>query len=579
MGQQSAIFINFTILLVAALVGGMVAHRLKQPVILGYLIVGVVIGPYSLKLVNDTSLVTAAATIGVALLMLTLGLEVSFVQIKQVGKVGLLGGIIQILVTIGLGIAAALIFFHWALPQAVLFGLIISLSSTMVCMKILMDRGELDSTHGRIMMAILILQDIASVLMIIVEPLLGHTEQSLWLALAKALGGGVLFIVIAIVAGLWVLPWLMGRVGGVRSRELFLLSVLVLCLGAAVGTEIFGLSAVFGAFLVGLVLRETRFAHQALAEITPLRDIFAALFFVSLGMLLDPLFVFRNWQLVLVTVVIILIIKFIVVAGIVRSFGYGLSIAMFAGLGLFQIGEFSFILAQGGVNINVLSQESYALIIGASVITMLLTPFTLGLAGKLQSTIARAPQKSKNLASEKPVAKPGSEPTERIVIAGFGRVGQSVAQVLEDTGIPFSIIEIDPEVIFRAHCGGNVCIYGDASNTHVLSKLDLNKADLLIVTFPDPVAVLTTVKTALSINPRLKIIARAHRERDAAQLKRLGIQELISPEYEASLEFIRRILHITGRHKEDIKLTMNKVLQDHQIEEFESDEDHYQPWL
>jgi len=348
MDQQSAIYINFTTMLVAALVGGLIANRFKQPVILGYLVIGVAIGPYALRLVNDTSIVEASANIGVALLMLTLGLEVSFVQIRQVGKVALIGGLLQIILTIGIGTAAAVFLLSWTLPQAVLFGLIISLSSTMVCMKILMDRGELDSVHGRIMMAILILQDIVSVLMIIVVPLMGQTDENIWLTLLRTFGSALVFISITIVFGLWILPWLMGNVGGVRTRELFLLSVLVLCLVAALSTGILGLSTVFGAFLVGIILRETRFAHQALAEITPLRDIFAALFFVSLGMLLDPQFVIDNWGLVLITVAIIIVIKFLVVSGIVRFFKYGSGIAVLAGLGLFRMADSGFSVAQRG---------------------------------------------------------------------------------------------------------------------------------------------------------------------------------------------------------------------------------------
>lgn len=577
MSQQSAIFVNFTILLFAALVGGMIAHRFKQPLILGYLIIGVAVGPYALKLVNDPAIVESSATIGVALLMLTLGLEVSFAQLRQVGRVGFLGGIGQILLTIGVGIAAAVLFFHWSLSQAVLFGLVISLSSTMICMKILMDRGELDSIHGRIMIAILILQDISAVVMIIVVPLFGNNNGNLWLTLAKTIGGGVLFIAIAIVTGLWILPWLMGRVGGVRSRELFLLSVLVLCLGAALGTQIIGLSTVFGAFLIGLVLRETRFAHQALAEVTPLRDIFAALFFVSLGMLLDPAFVLHNWASVLIAVVIIFVIKFLVVTGIIRAFGYSLSIAVFTGLGLFQIGEFSFIIAQSGVNNNIISKDMYTLIIGSSVITMLLTPFAMSLAGRLYTRLARVPLPGTSRKVAGTVEQTVSAAGE-VIIAGLGRVGQNVAHALEDAGIPFTSIEIDPEVIFRVQCKGNVCIYGDASNIHVLSQLDLIKAQMMVVTFPDPIAVLTTIKTALAINPKLKIVARAHRERDAEQLKELGVVELISPEYEASLEFIRRILTLTGKQKTDIRQTMNRVLQDKEVEAFEPDE-HYQPWM
>ncbi len=253
--------ISIAILLGAALVGGMIAHRLRQPVILGYLVVGVAVGPYALGLVGDVALIEAAATMGVALLMFTLGLEISVGQLRQVGKVGLWGGVAQILITFALGLVVGSALFGWSLSQAVLFGLVISLSSTMVCLKILMERGELDSVHGRIMLAFLILQDISVVLMVIVVPLLGGAVDNLPLTLAIATGKAVLFVGIAIVLGLWGLPWLMGRVGGVRSRELFLLTVMVLSLGAALGTYILGLSVVFGAFVIGLVLPITRFAH------------------------------------------------------------------------------------------------------------------------------------------------------------------------------------------------------------------------------------------------------------------------------------------------------------------------------
>ena len=507
--------------------------------------------------------------------MLTLGLEVSFSQIRQVGRVGIFGGILQVIITLAAGMGAAALFFHWDLNRCILFGLIISMSSTMVCMKILMDRGELDSMHGRIMMAILILQDMVSVLMIIFTPLLGHSTENVGILLLRTFGGAALFIAIAIVTGLWILPWLMGRVGGVRSRELFLLSVIVLCLGSALGTQIFGLSAVFGAFLVGIVLRETKFVHQALAEVTPLRDIFAALFFVSLGMLLDPIFVYHNWTMVLLMVAIIFFIKFIVVSGIVRAFGYSLSIAVFAGLGLFQIGEFSFIIAQSGMNNNIITSDIYTLVIGSSVITMLITPLAAGLAGRAYTSLARVPLPGKSI-TVSGTGKPAD--AGDVIIAGLGRVGQNIAHALDDAGIPFTSVEIDPEVVFRAECKGTVCIYGDASNIHVLSRLDLTKANLIVVTFPDPVAVLTTVKTALSLNPNLRIIARAHRERDVAKLKALGVEELVSPEYEASLEFIRRVLILSGKKGGEIKEAMNRVLQDEDVERFES-EDEYRPWM
>ena len=580
MESQSAVFVSFIILLVAALVGGIIAYRLKQPVILGYLVVGIIIGPYALGWVNDLAVIKIAANIGVALLMFTLGLEVSFHQLRQVGKVGFLGGIIQIIATIALGWLAGRFIFHWSIPQAILFGLIISLSSTMVCMKILMDRGELDSMHGRIMMAMLILQDIAAVFMIIFEPFISQGELNIVATVVKAVIGIFLFIMIAFVTGRWALPWLMGRSGGVRSRELFLLTVLVLCLGSALSTQIFGLSAVFGSFLMGLVLRETRFAHQALAEVTPIRDVFAALFFVSLGMLLDVRYVIDNWVLVLTAVAVIFVIKFIVVGGIIRSFRYSWGIALMGGFGLFQIGEFSFIIAQSGVNLQILSSDSYALIIGASIITMLLTPFLMSLAGRLFGRMARLPPGNRWPISRKISVASAETPKifGDVIIAGLGRVGQNTAQGLLDAGISFHIVEVDPEITRNAKYKDNICTFGDASNLHVLKGVDLAKAKIMVVTFPDPVAVLTTAKNALSINPKLKIIARAHRARDAEQLKKIGVIELISPEYEASLEFIRRILLTTGLKKTDLKQAMEQVMEDRNVSEFEKDEE-YNPWL
>jgi len=553
----------------------MIAHRLRQPVILGYLIVGVAIGPHALGFVNDLKLIGAAATIGVALLMLTLGLEVSFAQLKQVGRVGLWGGLAQIVVTFALGAAMASTLFGWTLSQSALFGLVISLSSTMVCLKILMDRGELDSIHGRIIIAMLILQDISVILMILIMPLLSGSAQNLPLALGIAIGEAILFIGIAIVLGIWVLPFLMGRVGGVRSRELFLLIVLVMGLGAALSTQIFGLSAVFGAFLIGLVLRETKFGHQALAEITPLRDIFAALFFVSLGMLLNPMFIVDYWWLVAITVALIIFIKFLTVFGIVRFFGYGGSVALLAGAGLFQIGEFSFILAESGVSAGILSSQYYSLIIASAITTMLLTPFSMSLASRLYTKFAHPP-KGRALETKKAALLPAPEQGEAVVpviIAGFGRVGQNIAQGLRNADVPYSVIELDPEIIFNLRCGGTACIYGDASNNHVLSKVDITQARVLVVTFPDPLTVLTTVRTALAANPRLKVVARVHRAREAEQLKRMGVTELISPEYQASLEFLRRILSLTGWRKPDIKRTLSVVEQDEEVTEFSSDKE------
>ena len=566
--------VTIAILLAAALVGGMVAHRLRQPVILGYLVIGVAVGPHALGLVDDLALVEAVATIGVALLMFTLGLEISIAQLREVGKVGLWGGVAQVLATFGLGLIVGITLFKWSPAQAALFGLIISLSSTAVCLKILMERGELTSVHGRIMLAFLIFQDISVVVMVVILPLMGGMEENILLSLATAVGKAVLFIGVAIVAGRWVLPWLMGRVGGVRARELFLLTVLVLCLGAAIGTQIFGLSIVFGAFLVGMVLRETRFVHQALAEITPLRDIFATLFFVSLGMLLDPMFLVQNWALVAMMVAVIIALKLLVVFGVVRLFGYSARVALLTGAGLFQIGEFGFILAQGGINVGILSQQLYSLILASAIITMLLTPISVSLTSRLFSRWPWA-RGGRRMAAGEVSTSPTSVPVkvlDRVVVAGYGRVGQNIAQGLQDAGIPYLVIDIDPERVSEARKASRPRMYGDASNVHVLEKAGLDKARALVITYPDPMAVVTTAKIALSINPELKIMARVHRAREADILKGLGITELVSPEYEASYRFIKRLLNISRLDKEERKRILALVRKDEEIAEFNPDQ-------
>lgn len=570
--QQFDPVVSIAVFLAAGLVGGMVAHRLRQPVILGYLVIGVAVGPHALGWVGDLKMIEAAATIGVALLMFTLGLEISLAQLREVGKLGLWGGFIQVTATFGLGLLVGVILFQWPFSQAALFGLIISLSSTAVCLKILMERGELTSVQGRIMMALLIFQDISVVAMVLIMPLLGGVAGNVPLALALAVGKVVLFIGMTIVAGRWVLPWLMGSIGGVRARELFLLTVLVLCLGAAIGTQIFGLSIVFGAFLVGLVLRETRFVHQALAEITPLRDIFATLFFVSLGMLLDPFFLVENWAWVAIIVGVIIILKLLVIFSLVRLFGRSTRIAFLTGAGLFQIGEFSFILAQGGINNGIISGHFYSVILASAIITMLLTPVSINLASRLFSKIARTADGKRMVAREALPVSVSRETINRVVVAGYGRVGQNIAQGLQDAGIPYLVIDIDPERVSEARSSGRPRIYGDATNFRLLNKAGLDKARALVITYPDPMAVITTAKVALSINPELKILARVHRAKEANILKGMGITELVSPEYEASFRFIKRLLKITGQSKEDRRRVLALIRKDKEVAEFNPDQ-------
>ena len=570
--EESSAVASLAILLMAALVGGMIAHRLRQPIILGYLVIGAAIGPHALGWVSDRGLVQSVATIGVALLMFTLGLEVSVTQLRQVGRVGLWGGVAQIALTAAAGLLVGLYGFGWTLAQSAVFGMGISLSSTMVCLKILMDRGEVDSAHGRIMVAILILQDISVVVLVLLESMLGASGQSpLWL-LALAIGKAVVFVALAIAAGLWVVPWLLGNVGGVRTRELFLLTVVVLCLAAALGTSVLGLSVVFGAFIVGLVLRESRFASQVLAEVTPLRDVFATLFFVSLGMLLDLRFVADHWGLLLITVGAVAAIKIGVVSGVVRLFGYNARIAVFSGFGLFQIGEFSFVLAQTGMNMDIVTEDFYSLIVTSAIITMLLTPLSLAVVSWLhhKTPLSALPLLLNGSAKGADSLPESLQSSDTVLVAGYGRVGQNVARALRDARVPCVVIDIDPEITYKSRCDRVPSIYGDASNMHVLSSLDMKKVKALVVTYPDPLAVSATVQAALKLNPKLRIVARVHRQEDVSRIQRLGAVEVVSPEYEASVELVKRILSAEGWQQNDIAGVIDKLRADPGVCEFGS---------
>jgi CPA2 family monovalent cation:H+ antiporter-2 len=540
---------GITILLAAALIGGIIALRLKQPVVLGYLIVGVIAGPYALGIFKDQAIIETAATIGVALLMFTLGLELSFGQLK-VGRIGIWGSLAQILLTAFIGMAVGLVVLKWSLPQSILFGLVIYSSSTAICLKVLMDRGEIDSVHGRIIMAFAIFQDIAAVIMILILPFLGQSTANLMPGVLIAVGKILAFLGAALVVGLWVLPWLLGKIGGLKTRELFLLTVLVLAMGTMVGTYEFGLPSVFGAFLIGFILRRLRFTDQAIAEITPFRDVFVAIFFVSLGMLLNLRYVYDQWQSLLILVPVIILVKFGIVFFLTWRFGYGKRLAILTGAAMYHIGEFGFIIAQSGMSSGIITNEQYSLLIASAIITMLLMPVSMSLASwsskKFSIYAARALEKSDA------ISKHLEHSSFPVILAGFGRVGSNVAEGLKQAGVDFKVIELDPENITKLRKKGFSYIYGDCSNGLILAHAGIAQAKTIVITYPDQQAVERTINNALRINPNINIIARAHRLRDSDLFRGLGVKELISPEYQASLEFLKRTLALSGCSASDI---------------------------
>lgn len=550
--------VEILVVLVAAVIGGLVARRLNIPTILGYLAGGAIVGPYGFGLVKDVGTVEGLATIGIVLLLFTLGLEFSLGELKRTGKVAVLGGSIQILATAAAGLGLGLLL-GWTLTQSIFFGFLISLSSTAIILKTLLDRGELDTTHGRIMVGILLVQDLSLVPLMIILPAIGSTNAELWPELGMALLKAAGFIAAMLVLGIWLLPPLLKRVAGGRSRELFMLTVVTLSLAAAFGAYYVGLSAAIGAFIAGLLIGQSIFARQAFADIVPLRDIFGAIFFVSLGMLSEPAFIMDNIWLILGVVAFIITAKFIIVAIIPWFFGYNAKASLFSGLGLIQIGEFSFVLASVGLEAEIITEHIYAVTLAAAAITMALTPFALKLAPVLYRRLEIGSKLGRKAISRlDPDWQQGKvQLSGHAIICGHGRVGSILTKVLDRRNLSYLVIELDPVIISGLRDRGIPCIYGDSSNPEILEHTQLERARVLICTFPDFIEVERTIRHAREINPGLDIVARVHRDSNAEVLKGLGANELVRPEFEASLEITRHTLHRFGLTSQEIQFILN----------------------
>ena len=528
---------DIVIIVVAALIGALIAQRAKQPLILGYIAAGIVVGPYTGGVtVGDLHEIELLAEIGVALLLFALGLEFSLSELKPVRNIALLGTPIQILLTISFGFALGR-YLGLSFAHAVWFGSLISLSSTMVTLKTLMSRGLLGTLSSRVMIGMLIIQDLAIIPMMIILPQLSNPEAGLPI-LAIAIVKSVVFLVLMFYFGRKLLPWLMEHVAQWNSRELFILSITAIGLGIGYATYLFGLSFAFGAFVAGMVLSESDYGHQALSDIIPLRDIFGLLFFTSVGMLLDPIYLFDNWVRILSLCLAIAVFKGAIFSMLAVLFRYGNIIPIAVGFGLFQIGEFSFVLARLGLETKSIDQDMYSLVLAVSVLSMVLTPFASALTAPLYKLKKRRfkqePLQTENL--------PQSELKNHIIIAGGGRVGQHIAQVLTELSIPFVIIEVNHQRMIECKSAAYPVIYGDINHATVFELAKVTSAKLLLITTPDVTTSQSIVKQSRRHNPGLHIIARADGIKQTQALYESGIYMAVLPEMEAGLEIARQAL-------------------------------------
>ncbi len=551
--DEFSLILDMAIVLGGALAGGLAARLLKQPAIMGYLLAGVIIGPHTLGLIRESDEIRVLATIGVVLLLFTLGVKFSLREMMRVKTVAIWGSIFQLLVTTGLGIGVATLL-GWSLREAVIFGFLIAISSTMVVIGMLTDRGELESVHGRVMIGILLMQDMAAAFMMFILPTLGGSGGNLPAILGLAILKAALFIALVLLLGTWVVPRFIRRVAGRGSRELFILSSAVLCFGGAFGAYYFGLSAALGAFAIGLLISESDFAHQVLGDMIPLRDIFSAIFFVSIGMLIDLPFMAGNITTVIVIVLAIILGKFLICSATAGIFGYRGKTIPLVGAGMIQIGEFSFVLAELGLGTGVISGHLYSLILASAMISIILTPFIYSLTTNLSTRLIQARGLRSFMAVNAPQsAAEVAKISNHVVICGHGRVGSNVAQMLRQLGIPYSVIDLDPAIISSLRDQGIPCIYGDAGNREVLSKAGLEDAALLLIAMPDPTSARLALDHAMRINPRLDVIARVHSDSELDFLRGRGASELVQPEFEASIELTRHILCRLGLPEDKVQ--------------------------
>lgn len=519
-------------------------QRLKIPSTVCFLLIGILAGPYALGIVTDQPTIEAIGEIGVILLLFAIGLEFSFEELFRSWRIVVIGGTLQVCTTIAA--ASALMYYAggFSFNEAVFFGFLVSLSSTAIVMKILQERGDVESVPARVLLGILIFQDLAIIPMILITPFLigagGPSYGSLPLQVAKVIA----IIVILIASARWGVPWLLYRVAKLRSNELFIFTVGGICFAVAWLTSIAGLSYSLGAFVAGLIISESDFRIDAFARIIPFRDVFAAIFFVSIGMLLDPRVITSHAGIVLILLVVILGVKVLTGSLTGGLLGMPVRVSVFVGLALAQIGEFSFVLAQAGLETGLVGIGPYQVFLAGAIITMALTPFTMNAAPRLTELVERVLPRWLKRAGVPVDTGKGVEISDHIVIVGFGMTGMSVARAAGIAGIPYRAIDLDPDVIRKerqAGFGGYI-FFGDPTHPEVLDHAGIRRALAIVVVISEQSAIPRIVHLAREMAPGIYIIVRTRHVSDVQPMLDLGADEVIPEEFEATVRIFSRVL-------------------------------------
>ena len=561
LSEQLHFILDLGLAVAAALLGGAIAVRLRQPAIVGYLLAGILIGSGTPAFVGDIERISVLADVGVVLLLFALGVEFSVSGLRDVRRLALPGGVVQIVLTVA-AVAAVMIGLGTELRGALVVGACLSISSTLVILKTLLDRGELDSLHGQAAIGWSIVQDIATIVFIVVLPPLagGNPLGPLVFAIAKS----AVFLVLAYVVGTRLLPWVFGTVARLGSNELFLLAVVgTALLTAFVSSAVFGLSLALGAFVAGLIVSESELSHQAAAEVTPFRDLFAVLFFVSVGMLVNPAALAADVGLVALLVVLAVAGKGALTAVLGWRLGLPARSAVLLGATVAQVGEFSFILAQNGLRLSLLDGRTYNIILGTAVVSILVGSVATKAADALVpwlerrsdvrsldvAVVARAPAgpRAVPLSRTEQALDPADESHRHaVVVLGGGRVGRVVVKAVRRRGFRCIVVDRDARRLEDLAALGATTLFGDAANPDILKRLGLDRCQVLVVTMGDPLTARLATERALRLNPRLSIAARSRGLGEIESLRRLGVARLSDPEAEAAFELARHALQRMG---------------------------------
>ena len=569
MQEDFRLIVDLVAVFAVAACGGLLAALLKQPVLLGYLIGGMVVGPSGLRLIKELIQVETLAQFGVAFLLFALGVEFSLTELRKVKAIALGGGTLQIILTILITVLVCGVTGAWGtLPaKGVFLGSILSLSSTAVVLKCLMERNETETPHGQVMLGMLVVQDLALGLMLAVLPALHEPGEVIGIAVLMALLKIGLFAAGAVVAGIWLIPPLLRLLARTESKELFLLGIVTICLGIAIFTEYLGLSIEMGAFVAGLMISEVEYADETLTIVEPLRDIFASLFFAAIGMLIDPVFLWQNLELILGLVALVFVGKFLIITPLVSLFRYPLKTSLIVGLGLAQIGEFSFVLASEGQALGLVSRRVYLLILGTTAVTLMLTPFVLRLVPFLFDFAESMPWLKPYLVDDQ--ARDFSEDLPQknhIVVCGYGRLGKNLVKLLQQYQLSVVVIDQSESRIQQLRDAGIAYVYGNAVSLHVLETAGVSHAQGMAIALPDPASIRLCLKRSLEVCPELDTVVRATQDKNIELLYQLGAKEVVQPEFEASLEMVNHLLITVGLLPEVVQEKMQQIRQDHYLD-------------